>query len=60
MVTVEKLNRPMQRGSAVVRVGSDAAEVALTEALSPPQSKPTISDAEFVNLLPRAVAKLGR
>ena len=44
--------------SAEVRVGSIATEVALTEILSTPENEPTVTDAEFVQLLETAVAKL--
>jgi hypothetical protein len=44
---------------AEVRVGAIAIELALTEILPTPQDEPTISDAEFVQLLQMAVAKLG-
>jgi hypothetical protein len=44
--------------SAGVRVGSVAAEVALTEILSTPDDEPTITDGEYVRLLETAVAKL--
>jgi hypothetical protein len=44
--------------SAEVRVGSIASEVALTEILPTPQDEPTITDAEYVQLLETAVAKL--
>ena len=44
--------------SAEVRVGSIATEVALTEILSTPEDEPTVTDAEFVQLLETAVAKL--
>ena len=44
--------------SAEVRVGSIATEVALTEILPTPQDEPTITDAEYVQLLETAVAKL--
>jgi hypothetical protein len=44
--------------SAAVRVGSVAAEVALTEILPTPDDEPTITDADYVQLLETAVAKL--
>ena len=44
--------------SAAVRIGSVAAEVGLTEVLSTPQGKPTMSDTEFVDLVQTAAAKL--
>lgn len=43
---------------ASVRVGSLAVEVGLTEILQTPDDEPSISDAEFVQLLETAVAKL--
>jgi hypothetical protein len=44
--------------SAEVRVGSIVTEVALTEILPTPEDEPTVTDAEFVQLLENAVAKL--
>jgi hypothetical protein len=44
--------------SAVVRVGSIAIELGLTEILSTTQDKPQISDEGFVKILETAVAKL--
>jgi hypothetical protein len=44
--------------SAEVRVGSVVTEVSLTEILSAPEDEPTVTDAEFVQLLETAVAKL--
>jgi hypothetical protein len=45
--------------SAVVRVGSVATSLGLTEILPTPQAQPQISDEEFVKILKTAVAKLG-
>jgi hypothetical protein len=45
--------------SAVVRVGSVATSLGLTEILPTPQDQPHISDKEFVKILETAVAKLG-
>jgi len=45
--------------SAVVRVGSVATSLGLTEILPTPQDQPHISDEEFVKILKKAVAKLG-
>ncbi len=44
--------------SAMVRVGSVAMTLGLTEILATPQDTPKISDAEFVKLVETAVAKL--
>lgn len=44
--------------SAMVRVGSVAMTLGLTEILTTPQDTPKISDAEFVHLVETAVAKL--
>ena len=44
--------------SAEVRVGSVAIQVALTEILSTPDDEPTVADAEYIQLLNTAVAKL--
>lgn len=44
--------------TAAVRVGSMASRVALTEILSTPDSPVTVSDADFVDLVETAAAKL--
>jgi hypothetical protein len=58
LIGVESPDTTWYVRDASVRVGSIAIEVALTEILQPPDDEPSISDAEFVQLLETAVAKL--
>jgi hypothetical protein len=58
LVGVEAPDTTWYVRDASVRVGSLAVEVGLTEILQSPDDQPSISDAEFVQLLETAVAKL--
>ncbi len=60
LIGVESPDETWYIRNAEVRVGAIAVEVGLTEILQPPDNEPSISDAEFIQLIQTAVAKLAR